>query len=202
MNQVSPDHRQGNVQGSSVWYTCKQYTARMSRLKEYLYSSLLIGPVQGASVSSAYHDRHPADTATAACTSTRSTATSTSTSHTVVRVIQNESALQSAMRCPAARLISSPLKGYVLGHNPPNTTSRRSCLCLQSTFNDNAPTITPTITLLGIQSWGNAANLWLLRYTHRNDKQVTLARASITLIEKAQHPLHPSAQGDLEHLHC
>ena len=48
---------------------------------------------------------------------------------------------------------------------------------------------------------GDAANLWLLRYTRRNEKQVTLARASITLIEKAQHPLHSSARGDLEHLH-
>ena len=53
--------------------------SRTSRLKEYLCSRLLVGSVQGASVSSAYHDRHPADTATAACTATRSTAISTST---------------------------------------------------------------------------------------------------------------------------
>ena len=45
-------------------------------------------------------------------------------------------------RVNSTRFITSPLKGYVLGHNPPNTTSRRSCLCPQGTFNDNAATIT------------------------------------------------------------
>ena len=105
--------------------------------------TLNCAPYRG-SASSAYQDRHLVDTALTACTTARSRAFSTpdAKQDTVVKVITTENALQSAMSSLAAWLLNFPLKGFVLGHNPPNTTWRRSCLSPKGTFVVSAPAIT------------------------------------------------------------
>ena len=64
----------------------------------------------------------------------------------------------------------------VPGHNPPNIVSRRSKATHRplEAMHVRSP-------LSGSQSWSNAANVWLPHCTRRNEKQVMLARASITL---------------------
>ena len=139
-------------------------------------------------MSSVYHVNHFLDTTTTNFAATRTTATfhlGTNKAKVDV-VIPTHEADPWARR--AVWLLGYKLFVYRLcvQHD-----FRLSCSWIPSAVHFSArvldPKDEPTITL---SIGGNAANVWFLHCAHRNSKQVTLARVSNILKEKAQHPLH------------